>query len=337
MESIYEYIRRTGTISIPLKKLFSWAETVPLKEILEAADTVKQKYAGTGVELCSILNARSGRCSEDCAFCAQSAWWNTHCAPKPLISFPEALYEAQQCEAKGVHRFSLVTSGRCLSVEDMDHLCRIYEGLASKTSLRLCGSHGLITEKQARQLASAGVSRYHCNLETGPNFFPSICSTHTIEDKLKTLSCARRAGLELCSGGIMGLGETLQDRLEMASLVAQAGAVSFPLNILTPIPGTPLQNCRIPQVHEILLSGALIRFLLPHVTLRYAGGRKALGVHVVEGLHGGINGLLTGDYLTTTGRSIEEDLKMITSAGLSARVHDTTLSPNGLLQREELR
>lgn len=310
---------------IPIKDLLLLSSKEPLSALLSAADQVTKNCSHSDVELCSIVNARSGKCSENCAFCAQSVHWNTSCNVTPLISEEEVLRAAKYYEKLGVHRFSLVTSGRGLSDSDLEHLCRIYQRLSKETSLKLCGSHGLITERQAKKLAQAGLTRYHCNLETSPRFFPSICTTHSIEDKLKSLSFARSAHLELCSGGIIGLGETLRDRLEMASLAADIGVSSFPLNILSPIEGTPFAKNPLLNQDEILLTGALIRFLLPQATIRYAGGRKALGTKVFLGLRGGINGLLTGDYLTTAGESVESDMKMLQDSALKIRSHDLNI------------
>lgn len=285
-----------------------------LKDLLERADSIR-RMGGNGIELCSIINARSGGCREDCAFCAQSLRWNTGCRSS-FLSLDEVMSVARRCRDSGIHRLSLVTSGRTLDDRELDRLCGIYEAVSNEVGLSLCGSHGLLEEGQLRRLASAGVSRYHCNLETGPGFFPSICTTHGIEEKLRTLGAARAAGLELCSGGLFGMGETDRDRAEMTALLSNIEVDSIPLNILMPIEGTPLAGAAPLDPETALRWGAVMQIAVPGATVRYAGGRSILGDAVSMGLVGGVGGLLTGDYLTTTGSSAKDDVELIECLGM---------------------
>ncbi len=287
---------------------------VDLEDLLVRAHEIRLRRT-SAVELCSILNAKSGACTEDCAFCAQSSTWG--CSTEgEIVSKERALEAAYGCLESGISRLSLVTAGRTLSDREVDLFCSIYESL-SGTGIGLCGSHGLLSEAQLRRLASSGVSRYHCNLETGRGFFREICSTHSIDDKIKTLNDARRAGLELCSGGLFGMGENDSHRAEMLEALIELKVDSVPINCLIPIKDTPMEGAAPLEPDVILRWGAIAQICMPWTTVRYAGGRSCLGRNVVRGLKGGIGGLLTGDYLTTVGSSVESDLAMIESIGLS--------------------
>ncbi len=280
--------------------------------LLGRADLVRHE-GGDVVELCSIVSAKSGGCGEDCAFCAQSSFWRTGC-PLYEVSCEEAVEAAKRCTDSGIQRISLVTSGGALSDAEVDRLCRIYERM-SRVGIKLCASHGLLDERQLSRLLSSGVSRYHCNLETGPDFFPKICTTHTFEQKVETLKAAARCGMELCSGGLLGLGESDHDRSAMVLALADLGVRSVPLNCLIPIKGTPMED-RPPLDPEVLLRwGAVMQIVIPGATVRYAGGRSVLGDFVSRGLRGGVGGMLTGYYLTTSGSSVAEDLRLIRSLG----------------------
>ncbi|WP_085544650.1 biotin synthase BioB [Dethiosulfovibrio salsuginis] len=269
---------------------------------------------GAVVELCSIVNAKSGCCSEDCVFCAQSGRWG-YSGPKAMITKDQALSVGYRCLESGISRLSLVTSGRSLSDREVDFFCSIYESL-SEIGIGLCGSHGLLSEPQMRRLATSGLSRYHCNLETGPRFFPQICATHGFMDKIETLKVARGCGLELCSGGLWGLGEGDLDRAEMVLALRELKVESVPINCLIPVGGTPMEGASPPRVDTVLRWGAVAQIALPWATIRYAGGRSCLGEQVSRGLKGGIGGLLTGDYLTTSGSDVSKDVGLIRSLGL---------------------
>lgn len=285
-------------------------------ELCDAADEVRRRWCGDTVDTCSIANARSGRCSEDCKWCAQSARHHTGIAEYDIIPDGEAVDMARSNSERGVRRFSLVTSGRKVAPGDIERFCSIYRHLAENTPIYLCASMGLLTLDELKRLKEAGVRRYHCNLETSSDFFPSLCSTHTHEDKLRTIAWAREAGLEICSGGIIGMGENMRQRLTMVSEAREAGAVSVPVNILSPIKGTALENTPLIGENEIARSVALMRFIAPKVTLRFAGGRARLSEKMTERiLRGGMNGSLVGDMLTTIGNSIEDDYALYARIG----------------------
>lgn len=289
-----------------------------LVRVQALAGEVTRRFHGRQVDLCAIINARSGLCSEDCRFCAQSARYSTGAAVYPLIDAGTALAKARRMEAAGAGRFSLVTSGRGLTGRDFAAVLEIFRILRAETGLSLCASLGIIDGEQARRLKEAGVSTYHHNLETGRSFFPQICTTHSYGERVATIRAAQEAGLTVCSGGIAGLGETLAQRLEMALEIKELGVDSVPLNILNPIPGTPLADTKPLPPAEILKTIALFRLVLPRATLRLCGGREpGLGGRQAEALQYGINGLMVGNYLTTRGGGVKQDLAMLAKAGLT--------------------
>ncbi|TCT14215.1 biotin synthase [Natranaerovirga pectinivora] len=287
-----------------------------LDELLEAANTIREKFKGNKMDLCSIMNAKSGKCSENCKFCAQSAHYKTGAPEYSLISKEEALKMAKENEENGVHRFSLVTSGKGISDGELDKVTEIYDELKNKTKLQLCASFGIISYEQGLKLKKAGVTMYHHNLETSKAFFPKICDTHTYEDRIETIKNVMKAGLDVCCGGLFGLGETMEDRIKMAFDIRALGIKSVPINILQPIKGTPLENNMILQPDEILRIIAVFRFIIPDGYIRFGGGRKSLGEHQEKGLKSGINAALVGNYLTTIGNKITEDIEMIKRQGL---------------------
>lgn len=283
-----------------------------LWELLWAARQVSRNFHGNKVDLCSIINAKSGRCSEDCAFCAQSSHYQTGVAIYPLLSVEEILERAKVMESKGARRFSLVTSGRGIPGGDFDKIIHIYNTLREKTGLGLCASLGIIDYKKALRLKEAGVSMYHHNIETSGSFYPEICRTHSFGERVETINSVREAGLTVCSGGIIGMGEKWEHRVEMAFQLKEMGISSVPLNLLTPIGGTPLWGRPVPAPLEALKTVAMFRLVLPGAVLRLAGGREsALRDLQSLALVSGVNGLMVGNYLTTGGRRVEDDLKML--------------------------
>lgn len=285
-------------------------------ELCEAADEIRLKLTGNHLDTCSIINARSGRCSEDCAWCAQSRRFHTGVDEYDIVDTGLAVASAKANRAYGVERFSLVTSGRRVTGEQMPRFCDIYRRIAAETDIYLCASMGLLGYDEMTMLAEAGVKRYHCNLETSSEYFPRLCRSHTRADKLATIEGARRAGLAICSGGIIGMGETLRDRLLLAKEAYEAGASSIPVNILNPIPGTALQDTPPLSEDEIIRSVALMRFMAPDAVMRFAGGRARLSRETTERiLRGGMNGVMIGDLLTTRGNDADEDYALFRRTG----------------------
>lgn len=286
-----------------------------VKSLLDAAETITLRLAGRKFDLCSIVNARSGRCSEDCKWCAQSGHHHTGCATYDIVDHDEALAEARHNAANGVHRFSLVASGRAVKGRALQQMCRILEQAKNETGISTCASLGLIGDEEFRQLRDCGVTRYHCNLETAPSHFATLCTTHTIEDKLATIEAAHRAGLEVCSGGILGMGENRRQRMEFAITLRRARPVSIPVNLLCPIAGTPLENMQLISDREIVIAVAMLRFAHPTTEIRFAGGRERLSrATLLECMRAGINGGITGDLLTTTGSTIASDKQLAADA-----------------------
>ena len=313
LQKIKERLLKGGKIS---REEADWLATYPdLDALCDAADEISRRFQGTKVDSCSIVNARSGQCGEDCKWCAQASRHNTGCQNYRFLSEEETMEAARHNEREGIRRFSLVTSGRTVSDSDMDEFCRIYERLDKETDLYLCASMGLLTKEQLKRLQDAGVKRYHCNMETSTKVFPTLCTTHTPDDKKKTIAAARELGMDICSGGIIGMGETLADRIDFAFELAKMDVDSVPMNILDPIPGTPLENVPLISEEEIIRTAALFRFILPQKSIRFAGGRMRLSQEsMLRMMTGGVNGVLMGDMLTTVSNTINDDRKLFEKA-----------------------
>lgn len=287
-----------------------------IDDICDAADEVRRAHDGNTLDTCSIVNGRSGRCTENCKWCAQAASHHTGCAEYDFLPEEETLAAAEHNARMGVTRFSIVCSGRRVPMKDIRRYCDIYRKISEKTPIKLCASMGLLDREALQALYDAGIRRYHCNLETAPSFFPSLCTSHTTEDKLRTIRAAREVGMQVCSGGIIGMGETLRQRLELAEAAVNAGACSIPVNLLNPIKGTPLENTPLLSEKEIILSIALMRLVAPKATLRFAGGRTRLSREAtIRILKGGLNGALVGDMLTTVGNNMQQDFQMFRDLG----------------------
>ena len=292
-----------------------------LPYLLAAANAIRQQYRGDEVHLCSILNGRSGHCSEDCAYCAQSVHHQTGVAVYPLMDTEEMVRYAKAVEAAGVSHFSVVLSGRGMDdaeeVENFERIIETYRRIKEETNLKLCASLGSLTAEQARRLGAVGIERYHHNVETSKEYYASICRTHTYEDRTRTISVAQEAGLAVCSGGIIGMGETLAQRIDMAFELRAMGIGCVPVNVLNPVPGTRMESVPPLPPLDILKTLALFRFILPRAVIRTAGGReKNLRDLQSMALFGGANGMLVGGYLTTAGRGTELDHQMIDDLGL---------------------
>ncbi len=295
----------------------------PLEELRQAADEIRRKVCGSGFDLCTIVNAKCGRCSEDCRYCAQSAHYRTACEESyPLLSTQELLEDARSNAQQGVLRYSIVTSGRRLSEEEVEQACESIRRIRAEVPIEVCVSFGLLDEVQFRKIKAAGASRVHCNLESSARYFPSVCTTHTYEEKIRTLQAAKRAGLSICSGGILGLGETMEDRIDMVLTARELGVKSIPVNLLNPIPGTPYEN-RVPlDNEEACRCVALFRFLIPDASIRLAGGRGLLGDKGEACFLSGANAAISGDMLTTAGITVEKDMELLHSSGFEVKRND---------------
>lgn len=312
--AVYEGIPTSVEEALELNRLYSTFE------LSNAADTIRLKWSGDKIHTCSIVNARSGRCTENCKWCAQASCHKTGVREYSRIPRAEAFRAYVLNKARGASCFSMVTSGRKVLAHDMEHFCSIYRDLSRQGGVELCASMGLLSREQLQQLWDSGVRKYHCNLESSPKYFGRLCSSHTIADKLETIRTARDLGFTICCGGIIGMGETMRDRLEMTAMAREAGASSIPINILQPIKGTPLEETEPISEDEIQRSVALMRFMAPKCTLHFAGGRARLSRDATSRiLRGGMNGALIGDMLTTVGNDVEDDFRMFESIGY---VHD---------------
>jgi biotin synthase len=299
-------------------------ETGPLEliDLLAVANRVRQQFFGDAIDLCSIMNAKSGRCPEDCKFCAQSAHYDGVAESYPMRSVEEMVGAAKDAERKGVHRFSIVTSGKRVNKKDFAEVLEAVRLIRKDTRLHQCCSLGMLSAEQARALSGAGVERYHHNLETSESFFGHICTTHSYADKLRTLTFVRKAGMEICSGGIIGLGESPIQWMEMIFFLRDWGVESIPVNILNPRPGTPLGNVASRSPLEVLKIIAVMRLSVPRIPIRIAGGREvSLRDLQAATMWAGASGLMVGGYLTTGGRPVEADYQMLEDLGLRREPH----------------
>ena len=295
----------------------SSAEGADLWDLFTAAGRVRDRFRGSTVDICSIVNAKSGACSEDCSYCAQSIHHATGAPVYPLISVDRMSEAAASARKNGARRFCIVTSGR--GIESRDDLKNIAEGVKRVREMGLapCATLGTLTLEQLAYLKNSGLDRYHHNIETSRDYFPRICTTHTFDDRLEVLHNARSLGLSVCSGGILGMGENMEDRINMAISLRELNVDSVPINFLMPIMGTPLEQITQITPLEALHSIALFRLILPEKEIRVCAGRgPALGqLHPLVFL-AGADGFMIGNYLTTSGLNPKDDLKMIQDLGL---------------------
>lgn len=284
----------------------------PLPQMLELAHRVRLAWCGEEVALESILSSKTGGCPEDCAFCSQSSAFDTPVKPQPYLSREEVVGAARDAQASGATEFCLVLAIKGPDDKAMAHILEAAEAIQTETQLEVAVSAGLLTREQAQTIAAAGVVRYNHNLESARSFFPSICTTHDWEERLQTCRYVRDAGMELCSGGILGMGESPRQRAELALVLRELEPTEVPVNFLNPRPGTPLQKASILPPRLALHGVALFRLIIPFAMLRYAGGREVvLGDLQGAGILGGANGLIVGNYLTTLGRPTGDDVKML--------------------------
>ena len=289
----------------------------PLEQLQAGTRLIQRHYRGNHIDLCTIINGKSGRCGEDCKYCAQSARHKTGVDEYDFLPTEKILEVALADERAGVNRFSIVTSGRALSGKSFERAIETYKTLRAKLKIELCASHGILTAEQLKRLRSAGVKRYHHNLETSRRFFPQICTTHTYDERIQTIKLARAAGLEVCSGGIIGMGETWQDRIDLAFELAALEIKSIPINILTPIKGTPLENLPKLKPEEILRTIAIFRYINPTANVRFAAGRKFLPDNGASAFLHGASAAITGNMLTTSNTNIKSDLELLSELGLT--------------------
>ena len=286
-----------------------------LKELQDKANLIREKFCGNNFDICSIINAKSGKCSEDCKFCAQSHFYNTNITEYPLLDKERIVKEAIYNASKGVKRFSIVVSGKRLSDSEVDSLVDTVKEIKEKAKISICASLGLLSHENFLKLKEAGLKRIHNNLETSNSYFKNVCSTHTFSDKVAALKAAQDEGLEVCSGGIIGLGESIKDRIDMAFSLKELNVASVPINVLNPIKGTPFENNAPLSNEEVLRTVSIFRFILPKSYIRLAGGRKLLKEGGKEAFTSGANATITGDMLTTAGLTIDSDMKTIKELG----------------------
>jgi biotin synthase len=311
-------IRNKGVGADDALRLFEEGAARPFR-VMAAAAEIRRHFKGDAISLCAITNAKSGKCPENCKFCAQSAHYATDVESYPLKKAKEIIEEAESAGRAGAEMFGIVTSGkRIRAKKEWAEIIKSIRGI-NGLGMKACASLGIIDKETALTLGDAGLYRYHHNLETSRSFFPEICTTHAYDEDVETVRAARTAGLSVCCGGLIGLGEGIRHRIELALTLRELNVDSIPVNILNPIKGTPLGRTPPLAPMEILLTIAVFRFLLPDKDIRLCGGKeKNLRQLLPLGLVAGANSLMTGNYLTTMGRDAGLDLEMIKDMGLKA-------------------
>ncbi|WP_058486604.1 biotin synthase BioB [Defluviitalea phaphyphila] len=290
-----------------------------INQLCCSANKIKEYFGGREVDLCTIMNGKSGRCSEDCKFCAQSSHYKTNVEVYGLVSKEQVLKLAKENEKEGVNRFSLVTSGKTVTKEEFENILEIYEELNKEINLDLCASLGILEYEQLKKLKEKGVTMYHHNLETSREYYKKICTTHSYEERVETINNAKKAGMKVCSGGIIGVGETFEDRIKLAFELKKLKVNSIPINILNPVKGTPLENEQPLTQNEILKTMAIFRFIHPKAFIRLGGGRNLIDNFGKNCFKAGVNATITGNYLTTSGNKICDDKKMLEDLNLEVR------------------
>ena len=288
-------------------------------ELRERAHETTLNCVEKRFDFCSIINARSGRCSENCKWCAQSAHWKTGCETYGWVETEACVKAAKEAAANGADRIGIVTSGRTLSHEDVDNVCVALRAMREAApKIGLCASLGLLSEEDLAKLKAAGLQRVHCNLETAPSLFPSLCTTHTAADKLETLRAAKKLGFQICCGGIIGMGETDEQLVEFAFALKEIAPDSIPVNVLHPIEGTPLADSGILDPERVIDSVALLRLVNPSTPLRFAGGRRDMTDETAaKCIYVGMSAGIAGPLLTTPGADFDDDRHLAVQAGYS--------------------
>ena len=289
----------------------------PLEELQAGAHKIQNHFCGNHIDLCTIINGKSGRCGENCKYCAQAACHKTGIEEYGMLPKEEIYKHALVNQKAGVNRFSIVTSGRALTGKEFDQALEAYKLMNDNLFIELCASHGILSREQFKRLRMAGVTSYHHNIETSKRFFPYICTSHTYEDRINTIKIAQSEGFCVCSGGIIGMGETWEDRIDMAISLSELGIESIPINALMPVKGTALENREQLSADEILRTIALFRYINPEANIRLAAGRKLLPGNGETAFLTGASASITGDMLTTSGTTIIEDMKLLDKLGLT--------------------
>ncbi|MDH4202715.1 MAG: biotin synthase BioB [Phycisphaerae bacterium] len=294
--------------------------TAHLDDLLYWANEIRKANFGNKVKMCSIIPGRMGGCSEDCAFCAQSSYYDTAVDKTPqVLDDDQIMAAAKEAKQKGVPNFGIVYSGKKVSPDELDRLIALTRRIKDELGMGVCMSLGVVSDENMQRLAEAGVVRFNHNLETSERHFSEVVSTHKYEDRVKTIEAGLAAGMGVCAGGIFGIGETEADRIDMALELRRLGVDMVPMNFLHPIEGTPLANAEKMPPREILRIVALYRFILPKTHLKVAGGR-VLNLRDLQSwiFYAGCTAILSGNYLTTAGRSVEDDVQMLNDLGLEA-------------------
>ncbi len=297
---------------------FNIQNELELKKLYDKANQQRIKFFKNKAVACSIISARTGGCSENCAFCAQSKHSSANVEFFPIVTEEEIFKAAQVAEKNKACHFGIVTSGRSINEEkDLKIICNAIKKICSELTIKPCASLGLLSENAFRKLKDAGLTRYHHNLETAESYFENICGTRTYKDQINTVNRARKVGLSVCCGGIFGMGESLEQRVEFLATLRELDIDSIPLNFLNPIKGTKLEDMKDLSPTDCLKIIAIARLMMPERTIKVCGGRETnLGDYQKEIFAAGANGIMVGGYLITAGRSVEEDHNMINSAGL---------------------
>ena len=292
---------------------FNVFKNTNIEELCKAANKIQKHFQKDKVELCAITSGKNGKCSENCKFCAQSSWYKTNCHVQDYPDPAELLKIAVEHSCKGIKRFSIVSSGKGILQKDYQKVLESFSLIHKNTDFELCASLGFMTAEQLTELKKAGVSRIHCNLETSKRYFPQVCTTHTFEMKVDMIKRAKAAGFSICSGGIIGMGESLEDRIDFALTLSELKVDSIPVNVLNPIPGTPFENRPVLSEEEIMQAIAIFRFINPEADIRLAGGRTLY--NFTKAFTSGASSSITGNYLTTSGYSVESDTKTLQALG----------------------
>lgn len=287
-----------------------------LESLLNEANEIRKEIHGEYADLCSIISGKSGSCGENCTYCAQSKYHKTNISNHGLLEYEEIKKVAKENEDEGVQRFSIVTSGRGLCGEDFRKVVDYYSRLNKELNINLCASHGIIDKESLVKLKNAGVKRYHHNLETSKAYYDKICTTHSYEERINTINYAKEIGLEVCSGGIIGLGESILDRIDLAITLRELEIKSIPINVLSAIKGTKLQDMPPLEEEEILRTIAVFRFINPQAKIRLAAGRHLLEFFGENAFKAGANATITGNLLTTCGNKIKDDKRLIEKVGM---------------------